>query len=129
MAFALLPAAFATLAGWPTPAALALTGVMLARSVPTVLTVRAFLRLGKGTAVDPVPVIAVSSIGFILVALLTWRHQVPVAAVWVNAALWLRTLWLVSSQRPGWPARRVGIMEAVLGMIHLGVLTAAYQLG
>jgi len=128
VAFALLPAAFATLAGWPAPAALALAVVMLARSVPTVLTVRAFLRLGKGREANPLPPRIASSLGFILVALLAWQNLVPAAAVWVNAVLWLRTLWLVSSRRPDWPARRVGIMEAVLGVIHLGALTAAYHL-
>ena len=47
-AFALLPAAFATLAGRSVGAALALAAIMLARSVPTVLTVRTYLRLNKG---------------------------------------------------------------------------------
>ena len=128
MAFALLPAAFATLAGWPVPAALALAVVMLARSVPTILTLRAYLRLGKGKTVNPVPVIAISSMGFILVALLAWRQLIPAVAVLVNAGFWLRTLWLVTSRRPDWPARHIGIMEAVLGVISLGVLTAAFHL-
>ena len=129
MAFALLPAAFATLAGWPGPAALALAVVMLARSVPTVLTVRTFLRLGKGWDADPLPTLTVSGLGFILVALVTWRQLAPTAALLVNGLLLLRTLWLVSTLRPHWPARHVGILEAVLGVIHLGVLTAAYHCG
>lgn len=128
IAFALLPATFATLAGWSVPTALALAALMLARSVPTVLTVRAFLRLGKGQHVSQLLPLAASSIAFILVALLVWQNLMPAAALLVNAVLWLRTLWLVSSRRPDWPARRVGILEAGLGVIHLGVLTAAYHL-
>ena len=47
-AFALVPAALATLAGWSAGPALALAGLALTRSVPTVLTVRNSLRLSKG---------------------------------------------------------------------------------
>ena len=51
--FAVLPAAFATLAHWPTTPALALAVVMLARNFPTVLTVRTYLRLNKGGEARP----------------------------------------------------------------------------
>ena len=48
VAFALLPAAFGALAGWSLVASLALAAMMLVRSVPTVLTVRASIRIRKG---------------------------------------------------------------------------------
>jgi hypothetical protein len=47
-AFAFVPAGIAAFAGWPAAAALALAAVMLARAVPTVLVVRAYLRMRKG---------------------------------------------------------------------------------
>ena len=43
-----------------------------------------------------------------------------------GAALALRTAWLVTGLRPDWPAKRVGILEAVLGVAMLVVLTVAY---
>ncbi len=46
-AFALVPAALATFAGWSAPAALALTVIALARSIPTILAIRTYLRLNK----------------------------------------------------------------------------------
>jgi hypothetical protein len=46
----------------------------------------------------------------------------------VGTALLVRTCWLVSPLRPDWPARRVGVMEAVLGVAQIGVLAAAYHL-
>lgn len=52
----------------------------------------------------------------------------PVAALAVYAVFWVRTGWLLSARRPDWPARRVGIMEAVLGVLQLGLLAAAYHL-
>lgn len=125
-AFAVLTAAFATVAGWSGPAALALAAVMLARSVPTVVTVRTFLRLGKGRAASPWPAIATSALALVLIATLAHRALVPAAAVIVASALTLRTAWLVTGLRPDWPAKRVGILEAVLGVATLAVLAVAY---
>lgn len=125
-AFAVLTAAFATLAGWAAPAALALAAVMLARSVPTVVTVRTFLRLGKGRPASPWPALGSAGVALVLIAALAHRGLVPVAAVIVAAALGLRTVWLVTRLRPDWPARRVGILEAVLGVVMLAALAVAY---
>jgi hypothetical protein len=127
-AFALLPAAGATLAGWPIPAALALAALTLARSVPTVLTVRTYLRLGKGESMSALPSLAAVSAAFTLVAFLAFQGLVPSVAVALSAMLWTRTGWLLSSLRPTWPARKVGIMEAVLGVIQIGILATAYHL-
>lgn len=128
IAFALLPATYAKLAGWPTPAALALAVLSLARNVPTVLTVRAFLRSGKGQAAGAVLPLAASGAAFAVVSLLAGRGLVPAAAVAVSALFLGRTVWLVTTARPAWPARRVGMLEAALGLLHLGVLTAAFHL-
>lgn len=125
-AFALLTAAFATLAGWSAPAALALAAVMLARSMPTVVTVRTFLRLGKGRPASPWPALASAAAALALMLGLARRELVPAAAVILAATLALRTAWLVTSLRPAWPARRVGLLEAVLGVAMLAVLTIAY---
>ena len=127
-AFALLPAAGAILAGWPVPAALALAALTFARSVPTVLTVRTYLRLGKGESTSALPPLAAVTAALALVAYLAFQGLVPAAAVGLSAVLWTRTGWLLSGLRPNWPARKVGIMEAVLGVIQLGILTAAYHL-
>lgn len=127
-AFALLPAAGATLAGWPAPAALALAALALARSVPTVVTVRTYLRLNKGEPTRALMALAAVSVAFALVSILTLQGLVPAMAVAVSAMLWVRTGWLLSGLRPDWPARKVGVMEAVLGVVQLGILTAAYHL-
>jgi hypothetical protein len=126
IAFAVLPAAFATLAGWPGPAALALAALSLARSVPTVLTVRTCLRLGKGQPTSPFPPLAAAVSALAGVALLAQQALVPPAAILLVTLLGLRTGWLVSAHRPEWPARRIGMLEAVLGAVYLGVLAVAY---
>jgi len=126
-AFALLPAAGATLAGWPAPAALALAAVALARSVPTVLTVRSYLRRSKGQPFNTTSAVAAASVAWAGLALLALRGWIPPLAVAAGTVLWLRTAWLLSAFHPGWSARRVGILEAGLGGVLLGVLTFAYH--
>jgi len=126
--FALLPASGALLAGWPAPASLALAALALARSVPTVLTVRAYLRLGKGEAPSRLVPIVAACVALATVALLARPALVPSAATAVSGVFLVRTCWLVSPLRPRWPARRVGVIEAVLGVAQLGLLAFAYRL-
>jgi len=125
-AFALTPAAFATLAGWAPAPALALAALMLARSVPTVLLVRTCLRLSKGQAAARSAPVVAATVALLLIGALGWRQLVPAAAVVLGVVFWLRGCWLVSAFRPAWPARRIGVLEAVLGTIQVGVLAAAY---
>lgn len=127
-AFAFVPAALATLAGWSGPAALALALIALARSVPAVLTVRAYLRRAKGAA-PAFPwaawsaTLAVVGLGFSLS-----RHLVPETSVLLATLLLGRTLWLTSPLAPAWPARRVGQLEAILGLLYVGAVAVAYRL-
>lgn len=117
IAFALTPAAFATLA---------LAGLMLARSVPTVLTVRTYLRTSKGQSAASFPPLAAGTVALLFIVALGWWRLVPPAAVILGGIFWLRGGWLVSAFRPAWTARRIGLLEAVLGAVHVGVLAAAY---
>ena len=126
MAFALTPAAWATLAGWAPAPALALATLTLARSVPTVLIVRTYLRLGKGQPVALFTPLAAATVALLFILALGTRQLVPPAAVVPGVIFWLRGGWLVSAFRPAWTARRVGVMEAVLGTVQVGVLAAAY---
>lgn len=126
--FAILPAAFATLAGWPGPAALALAALALARSVPTVLTVRTCFRLGKGQKTDARLPLAAAALALGLIGFLATQPLVPWLAVGLAALLLVRTVFLATPLRPAWPARRVGIMEAVLGVVYVGTLALAYRL-
>ena len=126
MAFALTPAVWATLAGWAPAPALALAGLTLARSVPTVLLVRTYVRIIKGQPVALFPPLAAATVALLFILALGTRQLVPPAAVVLGVIFWLRGCWLVTSFRPAWPARRVGVMEAILGTVQVGVLAAAY---
>jgi hypothetical protein len=126
IAFALTPAAFAILAGWTPAPALALAGLTLARSVPTVLVVRTYLRLGKGQPAGVLTSLIGSTLALLVVAALGWARLVPFAAVALGLVFWLRGCWLVTAFRPAWTARRVGLLEAVLGALQVGVLAVVY---
>jgi hypothetical protein len=126
-AFALVPAALATLAGWSATSALALAALALTRSVPTVLTVRSSLRQAKGeTAGFLLPVItaALTALGL---SLLAARFLLPAWATLPAWALLARTLWFASPMRPAWSARRIGMFEAIAGLLCVAVITMAYR--
>ncbi len=126
-AFALVPAAMATLAGWSAPATLGLAALMLTRSLPTVLTVRTYLRQAKGLRAHPVGALASAGGAFAIIAVLGLYAIVPVAGALLAAGLFLRTIIFVTPFRPAWPAKRVGLLEAAIGIIYLGGLAGAYH--
>jgi len=123
LAFACLPAALAMLAGWTPAAALALTAIMLARSVPTVLLVRTLLRRAKGQPVKAAPAITINLLAtgsLLFLALRSWMPWLPAI---ISSLLLARAFWYLSSARLPLTARKLGILEMMLGIVV--VLTAA----
>ncbi|AOS43326.1 hypothetical protein Verru16b_00369 [Lacunisphaera limnophila] len=125
-AFAFVPAAVATLAGAGPAVALALATVAAARSLPAILTVRSCLRSAKG---EPAGAgLSVWSAGvalLVLVALVTAKLS-PAVAAGCGAVLFTRTLWLTGPWRPAWPARRIGQMEAALGLLYVVMISSLW---
>ena len=118
-AFAILPAAFATLAGQDSAVALGLAAAMLLRSVPAVLVVRAFLRRRKGQPVPAFPALAASAAAVIATAAL---HHACLANVFIVSAtvlLLLRALWLLGPAAPALRAPALGSLEAALGVVFV----------
>lgn len=126
-AFTFVPAALATLAGLPGAVALALAFLAAARSLPAILIVRSYLRTTKGEPVGAAAALwtAVSALAG-SVALVA-AGLAPGIAVVLGTGLLLRTAWLASPARPAWPARRIGMMEALLGLLYVGAIAAAYR--
>jgi len=124
-AFALLPAALATLAGWHAPAALGLAAIMVARTLPTILTVRTCLRLNKRQPAAPFRPIAAAAGALIGIGALAAFALVPWIAVAGAFLLLARTGLLVSPARPAWSARRIGFSEAVIGLLYVTAIGLA----
>jgi hypothetical protein len=114
IAFAILPAAFASLAGWKFFAATALALVMLSRSVPTVLLVRAYLRRAKHRPSTMTPSVVAAIAAFVLVFLLALFRVAP----WIVAGFFfLMAGWTVylATCRARFAAKTIGIVEAIFG--------------
>ncbi len=126
-AFALVPATLATLAGWSAGPALALAALALTRSVPTVLTVRSSLRQAKGETAGFILPVITASVAALGISLLATRFLLPAWASLPAWALLARTLWFASPMRPVWSARRIGMFEAITGLLCVAAITAAYQ--
>ncbi len=127
-AFAFLPVAFATAAGWPTPAALAVGLVMLGRSVPTVMTVRACLRRAKTGIARPTPALAAAALAFAAAGVLAGLRLVPVTAAVLLGLLAVRSGVLLVFPRPEFRARTLGMTEAAIGGCFIFCAAAAWRL-
>lgn len=125
-AFGLLPAAFASLAGWSGTAALALASVMLVRSVPTVLTVRTNLRMKKRQDVSIAPALLAAGLGLALCVCLVSLRLAPWTAVLFAAVLAGRSVWLLC-WRPPMAARTIGLIEATLGGLMVLTLAGSWE--
>ncbi|MCP5530195.1 MAG: YwiC-like family protein [Opitutaceae bacterium] len=124
--FAFLPAAMAAQAGLPDQTALALCVLMLARSLPTVLIIRTYLRRRKGHAVSTAPAVSVTALTLAALLTLAATAAVPWIAVLLITLAALRVLLLVPALAPDWPARRIGIGEACFGLLFLLTTSIAW---
>jgi len=126
-AFAVLPVTFASLAGWSWPAAVSLGAIALTRSVPAVITVRTFLRLRKSQPTLPTVAIVTSVVALAAIVGLAAEKVVPLLAAIYAALLLARTVWLVTSIRPKWSAKHIGMMEAMIGLAYVAGIAIAYR--
>lgn len=125
-AFALVPAAFAALAGWAAPASLALALVMLGRSVPSVLCVRAFLRAAKtGVARNATALLAALS-AVAIAAMLVLRGVAPLFALVAAVFFAARSFILLVTPKPALRARTVGMLEAAFGVAFVAGLALTW---
>lgn len=124
--FAWAPAVLAILAGWSAAAALGLGLVMLGRSIPTVMYVRAYLRAAK-TGVEHVvgPVVAACS-AILVTAMLVSAHRAPAVALGFVSLLAVRAVALLCGGLVPLRARTVGMMEAVVGVVFVITLAIGW---
>lgn len=126
VAFSLLPAAFYTLAGGSVAGALALAGIMLVRSVPTILTVRTCLRIRKGKTFSIAPALVVAGMGVLLSVWLVELRLAPWTAAAFALVLAVRTVWLLRWQ-PRLSAKTLGLIEAALGIVMVLLLALTWR--
>jgi hypothetical protein len=126
-AFAFVPAALAALANWPPLAALALAVIMAGRAVPTVLVVRAALRLAKTGEFSRAPALLTAGGALVAGIWLSLAGLAPRVAALALAVLALRTSVLLVYPRPVLRARTIGVLEAALGVAFVVAVARAWR--
>ncbi len=109
--------------GLPGPRAFALWAVLAARTLPTILFVRARLRLEKGQPYRSAPVHGSHAAAILAALLLEHARVLPQAVVWAMVLLAARAAYGLTPWRPRWKPWQLGISEIVFGVIT--VLCAA----
>lgn len=113
----------ALLAGWAFGAALVLWALVALRAVPSILYVRARLRLERGKSAAILSANAAHGLAFLLGLPLVIGADAPLISLLLLAFLGLRSLWGLSAYRK--PAARpaiIGIQELIYGILFaLGI--------
>jgi hypothetical protein len=121
-------ASIALAGGWSQVPALALSGIMVSRAVPTVFYVRARLRLEKGQPVSP----ALSTLLHVLAVLavfgLMLAQLAPALSVLAALILLARAVYGLSPfRRPAQP-KHIGIQEIVFGLVTVTMAVVGFRL-
>lgn len=125
-AFSAISAAIALAAGWDLAPALALWSVMIARSVPAVLYVRARLRLAKGKQAESGPAMGAHMLALIVIALLVILRLAPPMAVLAFLILLLRAAIGLSPYRRDFPPMTLGWIETGIGLMTVLIVAVGY---
>jgi hypothetical protein len=122
-----LAAAISRCAGWGEPEAAALWLVLAARSVPSVLYVRARLRLERGQSPRLTSTVVSHASAVALAAALVVQSLAPWAAVAATLLLAARALVGLSAWRWGRRPQTVGLVEVAVGIAFVALVAGGYR--
>ena len=124
-----LAASSLTLAGGETmTTALVLWGILTARDIPSILYVRARLRLERNKPLDPAPTVIAHTVGVLVVLALVWVDLAPVLALVAITMLLLRALYGLSPYRHPARPQIIGFQEIGYGLLTVILTAAEYAL-
>ena len=119
-------AAIARLGGLSFPFAIGLWLVLSARSVPTIVYVRARLKLERSRPFDPEPSVRLHAIAAVVIALIALAGWAPGTALVGSLLLVARAMWGLSNRRRGHTPAAVGAQEVVVGLANVLAIAAGY---
>ena len=128
VALAFVASSMAVMDGWALANALALWAALTLRAVPSVLYVRARIRLDRGREPNTVWPIVAHVLALVAVAALIWTDLLPAVAVIPYVALLARAVWFLSPRRPMVRIKTIGFMELGLGLFLVVMLAIGYAL-
>jgi hypothetical protein len=120
-----LAACVALAGGWSSLPALGLWALLAARTVPTIVYVRARLRLERGEAVARAPTWVSHGLALAGVAVAAGTGAVAWPLTLAYAGLGLRAVLGVSSRRAHVPAKVIGFRELGLGVLVVGAIAVS----
>ena len=119
--------ALALAAKWTVPAALALSSLSLARSVPTLLVIRTALRRAKDENVSIVPALLVQIAVFLTQIVFAFLQCLPPRTVFIGFVLAARSAIYLSLGNRCPSAKRIGIAETGVGLAYLAAISWAFS--
>jgi hypothetical protein len=123
------PASMVVAAGGEWKLALALSAVMLARLIPSIVYIRNRLRLEKGKDYAKLAPIVVHVVAIAGVGLLAYYGLSPLLAVAILTLLLLRAVIGLSRYRHPVPAKVLGVWEVVYGVLTVLAVAIGYYAG
>lgn len=128
LALAAVAAGMGLAAGWLWPAALGLWAIMVLRALPSILYVRARLRLEKGQPLNPLPAIAAQFVAWAIGLSLFFLGILPFLAVTALLILLARAVYGLSPCRRPVAAKTIGWGEIFFGLLTVFLSAIGYWL-
>jgi hypothetical protein len=129
LAFAPLATGIALAKSWDLGPALGLAGVMALRSVPSILYVRARLRLEKRRPAAIVAALFAQLVAIALAFALAWFSLAPSLAAGAIVVLGARAAFGVSALRPVMSTKQLGFSEIAFGVMTIALTTIGVMRG
>lgn len=120
--------AIAICAGWPPPLALALWVIIAARSLPTILYIRARLRMLRQKPASKRIAIGAHILAVLVVSLFAWNGTAPWLSVLAIGMLMIRACAGLLSTRRTSP-QRLGISELLIGVFTIAAVSIGFGFG
>lgn len=125
-ALASATASMALMGGWDLGPSLALWGALTARAIPSILFVRARLRLDRGKDPDPILPILFHAIALFAVATLIQIELLPWLSLIPFVILLARAIHGLSTRRWRVSVKTIGFMELGLGIATVLLIAVGY---
>ncbi len=121
-----LATAIALAGNWPRPAAFGLWAILVLRNVPTILYLRARLRLLRHKPASPLIAIVAHIVAILIVIVLAWASVVPFLAVAAVVILFLRSLIGFLRFDREVTAKKLGLRELCFGAITVFIVVLGH---
>ncbi|HSQ25055.1 MAG TPA: YwiC-like family protein [Pyrinomonadaceae bacterium] len=121
--------AIALAGDWQRPAAFGLWAILAARTVPTILYLRARLRLLRRKSASPRGVIIAHALAILIVSGLAWLSVVPFLSVVALTILLLRAVLGFSRFDKRVTAKKLGLRELCFGAMTVLALVLGHAVG